>query len=443
MTKIKTIFSFFTLTILIFLYNNSTNFKISSDKENKNSTQKINSQNSNKLNKIGKLSITSAKTEGPVENVFIYPNDSCEAFNPGKQMGDRPDMAARAIIDSTNKIQFYSGYFNMYRMEGTNFNNLKRICGTNGSAAVLISPDDHNYNNHRSLEWLQAFYTKDGRNVSAIASVDWNGFLHSDDPSCNQDIKVNPNANQICWWNKITAFRSFDSGRSFIPATNNEYVNRPIAIPEGDPKLNPNNNGRYGYFHVTNILKDPKTGHYFFFTLTSGKASEKGDNSKLQSGLCLMRAWSTDDLSNPNSWASWSGEDSVTYPRNEEPCKKIEVPTGLGGARFLGYSTYFNKYILFSGGADKNGFYFALSDRLDQWPKKSYNIPFFKGKTLYYSTLIDHNYQNLTQLLNEPTAIEKERRNFDIVGQNPYVYFVEKTENSYPVLKRVKLNFSK
>ena len=381
----------------------------------------------------------SAKISSSAANVFIYPSQSCNQTRSNGEWGDRADMAARAFIDFRGQIQFYSGYFDMFRMTGRDFNSLNRICGTNGSDAVHISPNDSDYSSHRSREWLQAFYTKDGESVAALASVDWNGFWYSSDPIC-KNLNSSPPGNIRCWWNKLTAFRSNDGGLRFNTSSG-VFRNTSLALPPGVPGTKPDQGNRYGFFHLTNILKDPKTGHYFFFTSVTGSKLNNVNNQK--DGLCLMRAWSSSDLANPNSWHSWSGGSNITHPRNQEACLPIRMPPKLGGARFLGYSNYFKKYILFSGGSLDGGFYFALSDRLDQWPNESYLIPFMSGKTLYYSTLIDHNYASLVDSMDEAQSVKNERRNFDIVGQNPHIYYVEKTQNEFPVLKRVGIRFSK
>ncbi len=380
----------------------------------------------------------SARISGSVVGVFNYPQQSCMPLLPSGELGDRADMAARAFIDDKNKIQFYSGYFDMYRMTGTSLGKLTRVCGTNGNAAVLVSPDDPVYGNHRSREWLQAFYTRDGKNVSAIASVDWNGFWYSNQSIC-KNLRSTPAGNIRCWWNKLTSFESRNGGLSFEPK-GSVQKNQAVALPPGDPSSNADNGGRYGYFHVTNILKDPKTGHYYFFTLVTGSKTNNTNNQK--DGICLMRAWKTADLSNPNSWHSWSGGSKITHPRLQTACETIKMPPHMGNARFLGYSTYFKKYILFSGQSDGTGLYFSLSDRLDQWSGPSYKIPFYEGKQLFYISLIDPNYSNIVQSLDESTEAKSERRNFDIIGQNPWVFFVEKTQSGNPILKRVGIKFS-
>lgn len=373
--------------------------------------------------------------DGGVRQVFAYPAQSCSP-RWGTEWGDRPDMAARAFIDEQGKIQFYSGYFDMYRMEGSSLQSLSRKC----DAPVQVSPDNGDYQLHRSREWLQAFYTRDGRNVAAIASVDWNGYWYSSEPRC-KDLDAEVPGNIACWWNKLTAFRSTNGGRSFQTSTG-AFANSPLAVPPGNPTgQNADQGGRVGFFHVTNILKDPKTGHYFFFTLANG--SKKNNVNQQRNGLCLMRAWSTADLGNPRSWHAWAGGSAVSSPGAGEACTPIAVPPGLGGARFLGYSTFYQKYILLSGGTDGRGLWFALSDRLDQWPSESYLVPFYPNKTLLYLTLIDPEYPALAASLDEPESARRERRNFDVVGQRPSLYFVEKSDAGYPVLKQVTLEFTR
>jgi hypothetical protein len=366
---------------------------------------------------------------GKTYNVFSYPKDSC-MVKYKNEWGDRADMAARAFIDHEGNIQLYSGYFDMFRMTGKSLDSLKRVCGTNGNGAVMYSAHDSNYFNHRSREWLQAFYTKNGKDVAAVASVDWNGWWYSNHPTC-KDLK---NAGNIkCWWNKLTAFRSKDGGKTFTPSTGSK-PNKPLAHPPGNPHVNPANSDRTGFFSVSNILKDPKSGHYFFYTTVKGVGAQKN-------GVCLFRAWNGSDLSNPNSWHSYSQE-GVTHPSRTQACNPIRMPKGQGGTRFIGYSTYYEKYILISGGTDKEGFYFALSDSLIDWPQnETYFVPFYKGHTLYYMSLIDPNYSNEVKKIKESEAARKERRNFDVVGQKPWLFFVQKTASGYPILKRVELTF--
>jgi hypothetical protein len=56
---------------------------------------------------------------------------------------------------------------------------------------------------------------------------------------------------------------------------------------------------------------------------------------------------------------------------------------------------------------------------------------------------MDPQYPQLVASLKEAPAVQQERRNFDLVGQNPWIFFVEKTkENGFPILKRVEIDFS-
>lgn len=395
-----------------------------------------------------------AVTVGGPSLVFAYPSQSCDrVWNfPGwaDEWGDRADMAARAFIDDQGKVQLYSGYFDMYRMEGASLNSVVRRC----EAPVQTSLNSADYATHRSREWLQGFYTKDGRNVAAIASVDWNGYWYTNDSEC-KDLETYDGGraagNIGCWWNKLTTFSSENGGKTFTPGSGVNAWNNVVAAPPGRPGapgFPPYQKGRYGFFHVTNVLKDPKTGHYFFFTLATGSKANNTNGQK--DGMCLMRAWATtSDLANPNAWHGWAGGSAITRPNAGEACQTIKMPPGLGNARFLGYSTYYQQYILVSGGTTELpgdaglGFSFALSDDLVTWTT-SHAVPFYPTKELDYLTLLDPNYQTeVTYRLQESAAARSERRNFDVVGQRPSLYFVEKTDAGYPVLKRISLEFRK
>ena len=142
-------------------------------------------------------------------------------------------------------------------------------------------------------------------------------------------------------------------------------------------------------------------------------------------GSCVLR---TRNVADPTSWRGWSGTGfTVTFPspylNTLNPAEHMCQPaTNIGTlSESLGWSTYFKKW-LFVGSADNAdgvsgpGFYFLTSDDLINWSP---------GKLLMKAELPWTWQCSDGPFYRDPSLLDPQSstRNFDTMGQRPYLFF--------------------
>ena len=350
--------------------------------------------------------VIGAATLGPA--MTLYSRGRCYKF-------DVPDMAARAFIDALGKVQILSGGVNMYRIEGDTLDAAtERECG----APVFTSELDPEYEVHRSREWLEATYTRDGKKVVAIAATDCHfGFKSDSDCSSTPSSAKEKKSPDWFWWGVDTLLVSNDGGRAFDTPSDDpqSYV---LAAPPGNPSLGAGGK-RIGYFQTSNIMKNPEDGHYYVYIWAQGSASEDAPD-KQKSGMCLLQATDGDALEKPASWRGWDGSGFTVDTASGAPCTTLRFPHNID-VRSVTYNTFFESFIAVGIDPTTGAPGFALSKSLTDWRHSgAYAIlPKPAGARLVYATIIDPAYAYLAA----PQPDAAERRNFDITGPQPYLYF--------------------
>lgn len=313
---------------------------------------------------------------GNIETVFKYATDACSPT-------DSPDTFAHAFRDASGLVNFIdsSGSTN-YRSVGSSLNSVKRTC-----SSIYTAANDTAFNNFKYHEWPFSPYTLDGSTVYMLAHNEWYPSLMSP-PACPVNTAAAPVVGAI------TLLTSSNSGANYIHPANYK-----VGVPTVPWSPSFSCTASYGDWNFTNIVQ--KSG--FYYALFNRVADPNGVANM---GTCAMRTARLDDAS---SWQVWSGSDWL--PMSSSP--KCGVLEGLGSwtwtvAGSLSYSTYLGKYIAIGTDNTTNVTY-ALSDDLLHWstPQLILGLP-VPGMTLYYASLLD------------PTDTS---RNFENVGQEPYLYF--------------------
>jgi hypothetical protein len=204
--------------------------------------------------------------------------------------------------------------------------------------------------------------------------------------------------------------------------------------------------GFIGIWQPSDIVFNPADGYYY--VMVQHEYGTASVSTRLQ-GTCVLR---TDDLADPTSWRSWDGEgfnmtlvdpytDSFDNPQ-DHTCQ-IVSRENLGYAALnynLSYNSFFEKFMVVGHSVvvEVPGFYYSLSDDLVHWspmqllmPAESVHTVGWNQPYLAYPALIDP---------------QDTSRNFEVVGQTPYLYFTRVNSVSPRLdfdLVRVQVRFDK
>ena len=144
-------------------------------------------------------------------------------------------------------------------------------------------------------------------------------------------------------------------------------------------------------------------------------------------GSCVLR---TRNVADPKSWRGWSGSGfTVTFPspylNTLDPAQHVCQPVSYNHigtlSESLGWSTYFKKWVLVGSadnadGVSGPGFYFYTSDDLINWsPAKL----LMKAELPWTWQCSDGPHYRDPSLLDP----QSKTRNFDTMGQRPYLFF--------------------
>src|SRR5271163_2661667 len=102
--------------------------------------------------------------DGPRTAVFETPQDSCSP-------NDIPDAMARAFRDSTGTVHFVAASTVMYQSLGSSLDNVVHSCD-----AAYYSANDSNPAEYNDQDWLDSFYTFDGKTIAALAHTEYHGW---------------------------------------------------------------------------------------------------------------------------------------------------------------------------------------------------------------------------------------------------------------------------
>lgn len=397
---------------------------------------------------------------------------------------DFSDIAPRALIasqDQKKTFLIFGGHINPFNMVGGSLRLVKRDC----SAPIYKSAAKPGYADFRSFEWISNVYTRNGQTIYAFANNDWRACPELNNPAgsgCTDAQDGYTKNENNWWWAAFTSLVSTNGGQSFrSPSTNpTDYV---VARPSNSEFQRVVKHSKYfnpkgitGFYQSTNILRSPIDGSYYFITRRQEKAELIDNEYVSKKGLCVLRAVHASDLKDPKAWRSLSSIDELGVARFEGnpvagECHLIDpiftnessVQVKLSELRHLSYNTYLKKFIGLgiarvpkeNGRIASSVVLITTSDpTLATWDSQFTEVvegrycssgPCPSSLTqlsvgtrvleIKYPNLIDPKYEHLVagsdfKLLvseNQGSAMAiqdgKERRNFDVTGQTPWLYF--------------------
>lgn len=361
---------------------------------------------------------------GSKETVFDYSVNKCDVDN-------FMDGAAHFFKDASGTIQVIVPSYSQWRMTGNDFNSLTVDCGT---GQVHSSHMDSTKANHNYAEWLFSPYTTDGKTIYSLMHNEYHGYDFPNECSSSDVLK--------CWYNSITSAVSTDTGKTYTHSL------APSHLVASVPYVYNKDHGyRQGAFSPSNIIKHQTDGYYYAFFHTEEQGLQ-------EDGLIVMR---TNDLSDPSSWRMYDGNGFSTqsvnpYTDSFNPADHVFTP--IAGYKSIGrvvWSTYFQKYLMVFNsvmeisayGGMTEGAYYALSDDLIHWSAK---------KLLYRFNNIVNSASNAAGLDYGayPSIVDHSdtSRNFEIIGQEAYLYYTKWTNSSNSGshdrdLVRIKVRFNK
>jgi hypothetical protein len=366
--------------------------------------------------------------EGPRTAIFSSPENSCDS-------NDVPDAMPRAFRDYTGTIHFSSASSELFQSLGPTLETLQHSCDRAFKSANDPNPADYN-----DEEWLDSFFTLDGKNIAVLAHTEYHGWAVQGE--CN--VQGN-NQYSACEYDSDTFHLSSDGGYHFTtPLPPGNFV-------AGFPYQYQIDDGPMGYSVDSNMIE---LGGWYYAVATdvSWPPNCSGGSG---SNPCLVpyggAPLRTQNVFDPASWRAWGGSDfSVSFADPyagpvSHPEEHVYEP--------VPYMIYINGIYLYKtsglvvaalwdywdGALGTPGLYLTTSTDMIHWTKPTLfvtrndlmaNDP--KGNFLYvYFSLIDPNAPDL---------------NFSVIGDEPYLYFVRLDNNnsSKRVLyrQRVKLTLN-
>lgn len=270
-----------------------------------------------------------------------------------------PDSPARAFRNDRGQMVMFAPNFQNRAFVGYGFNSLKPDCDSRFMAAGKAKPDLLD-----DRTWLQAIYTKNGKDVYALGSASFMPYRH--DMPCKGRTKRTD-----CWINGLVTLKSNDGGKTF------DYLGDPPRhAPFPPPKPYRDDRKRApSYVTVTNII----SWQNHFYAIVWRRADNWEDSRN-----CLVRA----PADNPRRWDVWNGsefEEAATltdqgWSVRQTECARVG-PVGVSSIRGLVRSEKTNSFITVylhrirkKDGPDIAGFFYSTSTDLKNWsePKLLY-----------------------------------------------------------------------
>ncbi len=342
-------------------------------------------------------------TLGPEELIYDWSEDKCEKE-------DIPDSPARAFIDADGKTQVIATHFINRRFIGNDLDSLTHACDI-----VMNSNQESDPSHYNDHEWIASTYTPDGQTIYALIHNEFHGYSYPGVCDFNDYSK--------CWYNAITFAQSLDGGKTYVQTSPPQLV-ASVPYPYDRAAGKP-----YGLFGPSNILK--KDQYYYAFLHTEPYEAQGV-------GSCLMRTLTP---GNSVSWEFWGGTgfthvpvnpytDTIGNPSNHT-CVPL-LPNVIGKmSESITYNSYLKKYILVGTHEVWNpllqkiisGFYFSLSSDLIQWSAPQLII---EAKLPWRPIATETGIYEVYPSLLEETG----SRNFELTGQEPYLYFTRKNNSA-------------
>jgi hypothetical protein len=322
---------------------------------------------------------------------------------------DIPDQPARAFREANGTINFVDSHHTVWRSTTTNLTTLSHRC----SPVVMNSHNNTDPSMYDDKEWIGSTWTPDGTTVYGIIHSEYQGWRHAPGGYCIRSGE--PFSDRAkCWQNALTLAKSTNGGSTF------SHTTAPTHLVAGSPTRWERGNGPLGFFQPSHIVRAQDGWHYMMARVMNTGPQPLGS--------CLMR---TRNVADPTAWRGWSGTGfTVTFPspylNTLDPAEHVCQPVTFNHigtlSESLGWSTYFKKWVLV-GSADNAdgfsgpGFYFYTSDDLINWSPAQ----------LLMEAELPWTYQcaDGPAFYRDPSLLDPQSktRNFDTIGQRPYLFF--------------------
>jgi hypothetical protein len=331
---------------------------------------------------------------GGAQTVFNHTTDGCGP-------NDQPDTSAHAFRSADGTVNLTGNDWpGNYRSTGSSLDSVQRIC-----AATYVSAGDAALGDYKYHEWLFFGYTPDGTTVYGLTHNEWYPDLNGSCPSPTNSVV-----------GAITLLISTDGGASYAHPTT--YIVGPTVAWNNFSCAGT----AYGDWNVSNIITKGDGYYYALYTSLSPPGSSA------QSGTCIMR---TATLANASSWQTWTTGGSWQPLSATTQCGPLPGLDSWVGTvpESVKYSTYLNAYVALAINNDTHVMYSTSQDLLN-WSAPQTILALSQsqvnGLTLYYGSLLD------------PADTS---RNFDNIGQQPYLYLVYAKPNGDRDIIRQQINF--
>ena len=348
-----------------------------------------------------------AQFSGAAQSVYDTRTQACEAI-------DIPDGIPRAFRDDRNQVHLVATHFVARGMVGPNLDSVKHDC-----RVLYRSPEDPAPDHFEDLNWLDSFFSVDGRRVAALVHSEYHGNMF---PGGCPLPEGTPARSNKCQWDVVTFGMSDDGGFSFTqpPPPRNLVASLPYAYdPAGHP-------GPAGYQQPTNILK---VGAYYYAMFSAWPYRAQ------HLGACVMR---TTDLFDPASWRAWDGQGfnlqfvNPYVERDFVAEQRVCTPVLLAIVQSIAIHSATGTFVATAYTADRRfgppGLYLSASADLVHWSKPSLVETIDDMKASEQPG--DWNYDYFALL--DPASTD---RNFSTISDRPFVYYV-RFDRRHPPLTR-------
>ncbi|GAN78487.1 hypothetical protein Asru_0930_02 [Acidisphaera rubrifaciens HS-AP3] len=232
--------------------------------------------------------------------VAARPEMVFDADRGGCGPDDQPDAPARAFRDAEGRVHLFASGSTNRSFVGPSLAALKHSCVSAYQGRHRGDPaafDD--------FGWLAAFWTEDGRRVTALVHNEFHGWLRP---------ALCPSGDQLaCWYNAVTLAQSDDGGVLFGRVPGAAGV---VAAPAH--RFRNDLHSQSGYFNPSNIVAEG--GYFYAFMALIDPISGRW-------GSCLFR---TDDVADGRRWRGWDGT-GFTVAAPSPYAAGAEAPAEGGG----------------------------------------------------------------------------------------------------------------
>jgi hypothetical protein len=346
-----------------------------------------------------------------------------------------PDGPARAFKDSNGQVQLMTSSDVNRRMIGPTLDTVGVDCTVTMSSHSNADPAAYD-----DKEWLNAFWTPDGKTIAALVHEEYEGWEHpgmcafQGAPKHPKLATIPPprefpNVDLTCWYNSVTTATSTDSGLTYTHATPPSQLSASVPY-QYVPDLPP-----YGYFEPSNIIR--RSDGYFYSMIYAEAYGAQ------QVGVCVVRSRNP---ASPTSWRAWDGAGyNVKFinpyidpgPPEQHVCQPVSFDEIEKMNSNVTYNTFFQKYLLIGAtglydpgtGEVVYGVYYSTSSDLVHWSMRQLVM---KAELLWTYQCGDED-----PIAYPSALLQTSSRNFETTGKKVWLYFTRfNDENCFLGLDR-------